>query len=129
MRVVADASALVAVALQEPGFERIAARLEGATVCAPELLKFELANAAVTKARRTPARAVQIFAALDKVLDPRAGIQWHPVNVADVAVLAHLTGLTAYDAAYVWLAGWLEADLVTLDAQLIAAAGREGPTS
>ncbi len=123
MRVVADASAVVAVVLQEPGFERLAARLDGATVCAPDLLKFELSNAAVTKARREPARAAQIFAALDKALDPRAGIQWHAVNVVDVALLAHLTGLTAYDAAYLWLAGWLEADLVTLDTRLIGAAG------
>lgn len=122
MRVVADASALVALAFQEPGFESIAARLEGATVCAPDLLRFELANVAVTKARKTPARAGQIFAALDTALDARVGIQWHAVNVADVAVLAHLTGLTAYDAAYLWLAGWLEADLVTLDKRLMAAA-------
>lgn len=122
MRVVADASALVALAFQEPGFESVAARLEGATVCAPDLLRFELANVAVTKARKTPARAGQIFAALDTALDARVGIQWHAVNVADVAVLAHLTGLTAYDAAYLWLAGWLEADLVTLDKRLMAAA-------
>lgn len=122
MRVVADASALVALAFQEPGFESIAFRLEGATVCAPDLLRFELANVAVTKARKTPARAGQIFAALDTALDARVGIQWHAVNVADVAVLAHLTGLTAYDAAYLWLAGWLEADLVTLDKRLMAAA-------
>lgn len=121
MRVVADASALVALAFQEPGFESVAARLEGATVCAPDLLRFELANVAVTKARKTPARADQIFAALDTALDARMGIQWHAVNVADVAVLAHLTGLTAYDAAYLWLAGWLEADLVTLDKRLMAA--------
>lgn len=129
MRVVADASAVVAVAFQEPGFEGIAARLEGATVCAPDLLKFELANVAVTKARRTPTRSVQIFAALDKVLDPRAGIQWHAVNTVDAAVLARLTGLTAYDAAYLWLAGWLEADLVTLDKRLIAAAEMEADAS
>lgn len=122
MRVVVDASAVAAVAFQEPGFENIAARLEGATVCAPNLLEFELANVAVTKARRTPARAAQIFAALDKALDPRTGIQWHVVNVVDAGVLAHLTGLTAYDAAYVWLAGWLEADLVTLDKKIIDAA-------
>jgi predicted nucleic acid-binding protein len=33
---------------------------------------------------------------------------------------ARLTGLTAYDASYLWLAGWLEADLVTLDRRLAA---------
>ena len=129
MRVVADASALAAVAFQEPGFETIAARLEGATVCAPDLLKFELANVAVTKARKAPEQAVQILAALHETLDRRSGIQWHAVNVTDVAVLARLTDLTAYDAAYLWLAGWLEADLVTLDKRLIAASQLDAGTS
>ena len=123
MRIVADASALAAVTFQEPGFEAVAARLEGATVCAPDLLKFELANVAVTKARRAPEQAIHIFAALHETLDRRSGIQWHCVNVTDVAVLARLTDLTAYDAAYLWLAGWLEADLITLDKRLIAATG------
>ena len=122
-RIVADASALAAVIFQEPGFESVAARLEGATVCAPELLRFELANVAVTKARKHPAQAGQILAALDEGLDRRSGIQWHPVNVTDVAVLGRLTNLTAYDGAYLWLAGWLEADLVTLDKRLAAVAG------
>ena len=128
-RVVADASALAAVIFQEPGFEPVAARLEGATVCAPELLRFELANVAVTKARRHPAQAGQILAALDEALDRRSGIQWHSVNVTDVAVLGRLTNLTAYDAAYLWLAGWLEADLVTLDKRLMAAAQLDAETA
>jgi predicted nucleic acid-binding protein len=122
-RVVADASAMAAVIFQEPGFEPVAARLEGATVYAPELLRFELANVAVTKARKDPAQTGQILAALDEGLDRRTGIQWHPVNVTDVAMLGRLTNLTAYDASYLWLAGWLEADLVTLDKRLIAATG------
>jgi predicted nucleic acid-binding protein len=127
-RVVADASAMAAVIFLEPGFESVAARLEGATVCAPELLRFELANVAVTKARRHPALAGQILAALDEGLDRRSRIQWHPVNVTDVAMLGRLTHLTAYDAAYLWLAGWLEADLVTLDKRLMAAAQPDSET-
>ena len=45
------------------------------------------------------------------------------VKETDVAILASLTGLTAYDATYVWLAGWLEAELVTLDRRLASVQG------
>lgn len=39
----------------------------------------------------------------------------------DVALVAHAAGVTAYDASYLWLAGSLGADLVTLDEQVMAA--------
>ena len=72
-RVVVDASALAAVIFQEPGFEAVAARLDGNTVVAPPRLKSELANVAVVKARRHPRQAARLFAALDVALDDRAG--------------------------------------------------------
>lgn len=41
-----------------------------------------------------------------------------------VASLALETGLTAYDASYLWLAKQLRVELVTLDKQLARAAAR-----
>jgi predicted nucleic acid-binding protein len=118
---VADASAMAALIFNEDGADAVAERLAGATLCAPALLRFELANTAVKKARRHPALAPAIFARLSEGLDALRHIKWHDVAPVDVAVLARLTGLTAYDASYLWLAGWLEADLVTLDERLAAA--------
>lgn len=46
-----------------------------------------------------------------------------PVDPAAVVHVAVETGLTAYDAGYLWLARELHSDLVTLDAALNAAAG------
>ena len=92
-------------------------------MCAPELLRFELASTAVKKARRHPALAPQIFARLAEALSNLRRIQWHDVDPVDVALLARVTGLSAYDASYVWLAGRLEADLVTLDKKLVTATG------
>ncbi len=43
------------------------------------------------------------------------------VDHADAVLIARATGLTAYDASYLWLAGHLGAELVTLDARLAAA--------
>lgn len=121
-RVVVDASALVALAFGEPGAEAVARRLEGAAVAAPVLLKFELANVAWKKIRRQPDRRRRILQALAEALAPATGIRWVDVDASDVAVLAIATGLTAYDATYVWLAGMLGADLVTLDVKIQRAA-------
>jgi predicted nucleic acid-binding protein len=120
-QVVVDASALGAILFEEPSGAQVWPRLQGVTVCAPTVLKFELANIAVTKSRRHPESTVQFFSALALVIDERTDIVWHDVQAIDVALLAKATGLTAYDASYLWLAGTLDADLVTLDKKLAAA--------
>ena len=123
MHVVVDASTLATLLFDEDGAGAIAERLDGARLHAPALLRFELANTALKKARRHPAHAPEIFARLSDGLANLTGITWHDVNPGDVALLAHVTGLSAYDASYVWLAGWLEANHVTLDKKLAAATG------
>jgi predicted nucleic acid-binding protein len=122
--VVVDASALAAIVFQEPGFAQIVTKLEGKTVYAPYLLPFELANIAWKKARRHPSKATAIFGALTIALDDRCELVWQHIHATDVALLAKATGTTAYDASYLWLAGILGADLVTLDEKLAAAAQR-----
>jgi len=121
--IVADASALAAIIFEEDGAEAVLARLEGAALNVPALLKFELTSAAVKKARQNPRHAAEIFQRLDSALDPRRGLRWHDIDATDVAILARVTGLSAYDASYLWLAGRLEADLVTLDQRLSNATG------
>jgi predicted nucleic acid-binding protein len=122
VRVVVDASALAAMMFREQGSEALVERLMGATLCAPDLLRFELANVAVTKARQHPKSAPEVFAALAAGLeDLGRRVSRHSVREIDVAILARVTGLSAYDATYLWLAGRLEADLVTLDKRLLAA--------
>ena len=120
MRLVVDASAIGALIFNEDAARAVEARLQGASVCTPELLKSELASIALKKARKNPGRSAEFFGRLDEFLRHRS-IQWHDVNHTDVAILASLTGLSAYDASYLWLAGWLEADLVTLDQRLAGA--------
>ena len=118
--VVVDASALGAILFEEPSGAQVWPRLQGVTVCAPTLLKFELASIAVTKSRRHPESTAQFFSALALVIDDCTDIVWHDVPVIDVAIMARATGLSAYDASYLWLAATLDADLVTLDKKLSA---------
>lgn len=120
-RVVVDASALAAIAFQENEEAEVSQALEGAAVFAPTLLAFELASTARKKIRQQPADAPAILSALARALDGRWNIAWHDVQPADVVLVANANGLSVYDASYLWLAGSLEADLVTLDARLAAA--------
>ena len=118
-RVVLDASALAAIAFHEPAGEPLVARLQGAELFAPALLVFELTNVAWKKVRRTPEQSSAILTNLQSALGDDAGILWQPVNPADVVIVAERLGCSTYDAAYVWLAGTLGADLVTLDERLV----------
>jgi predicted nucleic acid-binding protein len=117
---VVDASALAALVFGEPEAEAVAERLEGARLVAPALLGFELANVCVVKMRRAPGeRAVlrRAFALAERLL-----VETVEVDPGGVVDLAEATGLTAYDAAYLWVARALGAELVTLDRKLAAAA-------
>jgi predicted nucleic acid-binding protein len=116
---VVDASALAAILFADPEAEAMAERLDGARLAAPTLLDHESANVCLTKIRRQPNEREAIRAAFRLA---------HRLNVKTVAVdylatldLAEATGLTAYDASYLWLARSLGGELVTLDRKLAAA--------
>jgi predicted nucleic acid-binding protein len=116
---VVDASALAALLFAEPEAENIAKRLEGARLAAPSLLDFELANVCLTKMRREPSKRDALRAAFR--LAHRVRVETVSVDHAAIVDLAEATGLTAYDASYLWLARTLNAELVTLDRKLAAA--------
>ncbi len=116
--VVVDASALAAVAFQEPEWGAVRTALEGRALVVPRLLAYELTNVAAMKLRRHPANAALIRAGLEGVLADDFAIYWSDVDHMAVLALAEKTGLKSYDASYLWLAMHLEADLVTLDADL-----------
>ena len=120
---VVDASAVGALLFDEPEAEVIAARLAGETLTAPALLPFEVTNIALKKILRHPQQRPSLLAAF--ALLPRLPIDIVGVDQDAVLALAEQTGLTAYDAGYLWLARDLDAELVTLDKRLQAAsAGR-----
>lgn len=118
--VVVDASALAAITFNEPAADAVRRRLLGSTLFAPTLAGYEMSNIARKKARRHPGEAAAAFRALAQVFEPRWGITWRAVDHTDAALIAIDTGLSVSDASYLWLAGSLGADLVTLDARLAA---------
>ena len=116
---VVDASALGAILFNEPEGPAQAQRLGGAALIAPGLLLYEIANVCVTKVRRHPRLRDGLLAAF--ALVERFDIEFVDVDHREVVALADRSGLTAYDASYLWLARRLNAALVTLDAESAAA--------
>jgi predicted nucleic acid-binding protein len=113
---VVDASAFAAVTFLEPGFAAVKARLHGGTLCAPALLRFEMANVCIKKLRAIPLERDLLLARYRGSF--RIQIQEHEVNHREVVDLAERQKLTAYDASYLWLAKRLNCEVVTLDARL-----------
>jgi predicted nucleic acid-binding protein len=116
---VVDASALAALLFGEPEAEAIAEQLTDARLVAPALLGFELANVCLIKSRRHPEQRPALIAAFR--LRDRLAVEEVAVDHDGALELAVTTGLTAYDASYLWLCRQLGAGLVTLDIQLAKA--------
>jgi predicted nucleic acid-binding protein len=119
---VIDASAMAAVVFKEPEGASVAERLRLHFLVAPRLMAYELANTAVMKIKAHPDSTGWIMKALTRALADDFAITWSDVEYEEVADLAIQTGLTAYDASYLWLARHMHADLVTLDKTLAKAA-------
>jgi predicted nucleic acid-binding protein len=119
--VVVDASAMAAIVFGEPEGRALSAHLRGQTLLAPALIDYEMANIAVTKSKRRPEHRPLHEAALERY--SALGLTRVAVSAADACRIASETGLTAYDAAYLWVAASRDAELVTLDDDLARAAG------
>ena len=119
---VIDASALGALVFGEPQAEAIAGELKGATLAAPTLLHFELASICLKKMNKHPTQAEKLLAAFR--LSKRLAIDILDVVHSEVIQLARQTGLTTYDASYLWLAHKLNSQVVTLDKNLAEAASQ-----
>ena len=119
--VVVDASAVAAILFGEETAEDIVERLDGSEL-APSLLPYEIISVARGKVRRGGASAEAVVIGLGAFA--RMHIAFHEPDSLAIFRLAVRTGLTAYDAAYLWLAGSLSAALVTLDEKLERAAAK-----
>jgi predicted nucleic acid-binding protein len=116
---VVDASAIVALIFDELMSDEILRRVRDATLRAPNLIGFEVANACLKKIRATPGdreTLLEAFSLLDAL-----SISRETVDLKAAVALAEQTKLSLYDASYLWLARALDAELVTLDEKLTRA--------
>ena len=118
--VVVDASALAALLFGEPDGPAVARRMEDRPLLGPTLLRYEMASVCVRKMGEEPEQAAALLSALRLV--PRMGIREVQVPEDGLVEVARENGLTAYDAAYLWLVREMGAQLVSLDRRLEKAA-------
>jgi predicted nucleic acid-binding protein len=113
---VVDASALAAIAFAEPWAEDVIDEIDGHRLHAPTLVVFELMNVAWRRSTRQPAATALFLEALDVLHG--IGLRFRGIDQEAVVKLGLETGLTAYDASYLWLSRALRMPLVTLDKKL-----------
>ena len=116
---VVDASVAGAVLFVEKEGDVFRQKLSVVSLVAPAILPLELANVCLSKCRRHPGSRAALIAQFEGVF--ALDIDLREVDIRGVRALAEETGLTAYDASYLWLARVLDADLVTLDRELAKA--------
>ncbi|MEX2165015.1 MAG: type II toxin-antitoxin system VapC family toxin [Sulfuricaulis sp.] len=113
---VIDASAMAALVFGEPEADEIGDRIRGVNLHAPVLIDFEVASVCLKKLRQYSKQRAALLAG--HALAKQMAVQKHSVDTQEIVLLAEQAKLTAYDAAYLWLAGSLRAELVTLDKRL-----------
>lgn len=119
--VVVDASIIVALLFAEPEQAQAMRMLAGCRPVAPDLLPHEITNVAVTRRRR----GEDLDDLQDSLRDYHdLGIELLPSDMRLVLDLAARFRLTAYDAAYLALAGTLQCPLCTFDKRLADAASQ-----
>ena len=110
------ASVLGALIFGEPRAGEPAALLEGADLYAPGLMAYELTHIAQKKSAQSPDRFSAFQEALETAL--LMDIRWRDVRHSAVLRLALETGLTTYDACYLYQSRLLGAELATFDERL-----------
>jgi predicted nucleic acid-binding protein len=119
-RIVADATVLAAAIFGETQQDQAVAILHGRALTAPHLVDYEMTSVSLKKLRRERLPGAAVSAALE--VYAALTIERHAIDPAGVLALAERYRLTAYDAAYLWLAERLAAPLATFDSSLARAA-------
>lgn len=118
-RVVVDASVIGAAFFDEPDVPRLESRLLDHLWVAPTLIDYEIGSIFLKKRALYPSLRTQLDQALEFFL--RSSLERVHVEIDSVAPVAERFGLSIYDASYLWLADFLNLELLTLDKKLAGA--------
>jgi predicted nucleic acid-binding protein len=124
---VVDASVAIAISVGEPPGQALLRilgerRNAGGSLLVPTFFWLEVVNVLGLRYRMTPALLVEAVVDLEKLSLESTELDRPLLLLAIDAMAQH--GLSGYDAAYLALAESADAQLLTLDVRLAAAAGR-----
>lgn len=116
--VVVDCSVIAAFIFREESLAQANAKLDGRELKAPDLLPIEIVSVTLKKKKQGFADIATV--GMDAFLGMR--VELFRVQPLEVLALAVRYNLSAYDAAYLWLAADIKAPLATFDEKLGRAA-------
>jgi len=124
MDIVIDASAILAVIVDEPERDRVVEMVSGHSLVGPGSIPWEVGNAFSSMLKqdrlslRDAKRGLSIFQSIP--------IRYLPVDLENAVSIAHANNMYAYDAYFLDCASRHAAPLLTLDRPLKRAAARTG---
>jgi predicted nucleic acid-binding protein len=124
MEVLVDASAILAVLLNEPERDRIIQATKDASLLAPGSLPFEIGNAISALFRKKDLALIDGLAVYHAFM--AIPIRLVEVDILKAVARAFDAGLYAYDAYFIAVAEARQLPLLTLDRRLAAAARERG---
>jgi predicted nucleic acid-binding protein len=119
--IVPDASAFLAVVLDEAGREWVIERTSDCGLVSPEILPYEIANALIAvqrKGRLTDREALKAFD-----ISQRIPVKLVSVKIRDALRMAVKHGIHAYDAFYLQCCIETKLPLISLDNRMCEVAG------
>lgn len=124
VKIIADTSIFIAVALNEPEKEIIISLTEGHDLVAPEVLPFEIGNALTAMVKRRTLSANEAVLAWDVI--QHIPVDLRRINIAAALKIAMQHNTYAYDAYFLECAFSQRSPLLTLDRQMTEIAGKIG---
>ncbi len=122
MDVVADASAFLAVVLNEAARDSVIKRTVGCRIVAPEILPYEIGNALVVIRKKGRLSEAEALLAYDSA--QRIAVTLLPVSIPHAVRMAMRFGIYAYDAYYLQCCIENRLPLLSLDTRMCEVAGR-----
>ncbi|MDA8091471.1 MAG: type II toxin-antitoxin system VapC family toxin [Nitrospiraceae bacterium] len=116
MKVVADASAFLAVVLDEDDRNWVIEKTEGCDAVSPEILPYEIGNALIAVKKKGRLTEREILRAFD--ISQRIAVKLVPVKIHDAMKLAIRFNIYAYDAYYLQCCIENKLALLSLDGRM-----------
>ena len=124
MEIVADASAFLAVVLNESDRDWVIHKTTGRSMVSPEVLPYEIGNALIAMKRKGRLNDREILRAFD--LTQRIAVRLVSVKIHEAIKIAVRFNIYAYDAYYLQCCIENKLSFISLDDRMCDIAGRLG---